>query len=357
MLDEKLLAIILNLFYCLNAARLRNNRGECTYRVNVWHPSEDAEQKIRNLDYHWNNYTTYLTNELLMMKVASLNQIQQCRNTSNTIEKDMLQFRLQNERQKNDQLQFLHDFQTLKTKLDVVSKQTNSVKQELGRLRGRRGLRRHHSKQSKQLTLLKDDEGLELRNVVGNLKAEWLLMRRNLDSVQLENSNVKFGQNGFQTYINQIRQILDEQQADIGRLLANQSRLSDLANRTIKQVKELKYNIDAQRDDRKLNNDTVDLAKTVDIALSKTYRLEKQLSDVTIENTLMKHLLLSLAKGENVTAKIEKQLEKSYRYGNSADVAKDDAKRLTIPRGNHLTYRLIILTPTLYLCITGDSYV
>ena len=173
----------------------------CTYDFQVWQPNADMVQHIHNLELKLANFSNYIDKELLKLKYESTNDLHRYFNWTTSLERSVMQLKI-------DQIQKLTDFVTIKeeSKLfyDKIAKLNTKVDDFILHFTERADekprVRRKHVRKDRMLanyTPQSDRPDIYLvgvlKNMVSDLKSEWILMKRDIFDLRGKNEEMNTG--------------------------------------------------------------------------------------------------------------------------------------------------------------------
>ncbi|ELT89174.1 hypothetical protein CAPTEDRAFT_194516 [Capitella teleta] len=147
--------------------------GGCVYSFQVWRPNQDVLDQLHHLDQKCSNTTSNLNHQIVLLKNQLLNEVVVGRNISQGLERQLMH-------QKMERLQL--DVMTKDLQLQIVQlkgeqrKIMNRVRSTGG---GGGGGGRFEEGELKGMME-------QLKNDVGDLKAEWVFIRRKIQDVHDE---------------------------------------------------------------------------------------------------------------------------------------------------------------------------
>ena len=174
----------------------------CTYDFQVWQPNADMVQHIHNLELKLANFSNYIDKELLKLKYDSTNDLHRYFNWTTSLERSVMQLKI-------NQIEKLTDLVTLKeeSKLfyDKITKINSKVDDFIlhftQHANEKPRIRRKHVRKDRMLanyTPQSDRPDIYLvgvlKNMVSDLKSEWILMKRDIFDLRGKNEEVNAGQ-------------------------------------------------------------------------------------------------------------------------------------------------------------------
>ena len=245
--------------------------GKCFYRFDVWKPDQDVTRRLDSIDGYKRNLTDHFNVVLLRFRNDMIQEIQSIKNTSHLIEKQLLEQKVKNAQlrihQQELQISFLHMKDSYSEVLSsFASKNTVNVidRKETG-AGGTHDL----------LTLLQSDNAA-IQNTIGDLKAEWLLIKREIQKLRNEDHRLKQALNTLSKRFTRVQTLVDGMQSDTllikrqqNDLMTESSALSWRAKKNQKENLEMKQ---YQTRIRKSNNPVQQQLKNVQTKESHPHR-------------------------------------------------------------------------------------
>lgn len=179
-------------------ADARRENLPCAYSFHVWNPGNDIIQKVKDVDNKVDNITGHVDREFLKMKVVVLQELKQCQNWTIHLEREISDLKMKSLRGRIIERDTSNTMTDVERDMVDLRKKVGHLKHNYQRLQ----------KNYQELTLSDDstkakhqmpthnNKFLEmLENAVRDLKAEWVVLKRDVIQLQMEQREVKLGQN------------------------------------------------------------------------------------------------------------------------------------------------------------------
>lgn len=179
-------------FHAARCERLSN--GNCQYAFNVWQPDADELQRMRILEVQYANFTNYVDKELLKYQLQRSNDLEIYRNWTIMYDRSLMDL-------KTEQLQKYVELQELRVKVGIYEIKLEEMKEtyenSLYRMSNHRSGRKKHVRKDRMLPTYgsqsdtpKEQLMENLKNMVSDLKAEWILLKREFIDMRGDNKNL-----------------------------------------------------------------------------------------------------------------------------------------------------------------------
>ena len=308
----------------------QDNSGGCVYSFQVWRPNQDMVNKMHDLTTKCENTSRFFEHELLSIKNDVLRELLNGKNLSHRVEKEMLQQKLEGVQTK----MALSDMRLKIEELKSHTKKLSDAQHKLQHIEKQMRSSGEFSKAKKKI-IREELSGINhvvghLKNSVGNLKAEWLLLKREVKDVQTENAQLKGVQNDLQTKTSHMKETVDILQADT-QLLKDQKSQFNLNGESFhhtshgESISKGKGNIDKQISNLKLINDR----------LSNEFRhLKRQNSKLKRQVVAIQVVLKNANQSEVSNVLMDNSISQLF-HTDRDDISSD---RKSHPKGKHVDF-------------------
>ena len=228
----------------LTRADSMDNSDRCVNNFQVWAPDQDILTKVHKLEDKCEKMSSYLDHQVMLITNRMLDELLQARNLTHGVEKDLLG-------QKLADVQL--NIAMKDVKMDIMDMRGENRKLweavERGPMRGSSGggggggRGRASNAHVQQISTEVNDMGLlvnQLKNGVGDLKAEWLLIKREVQDIKSESLQLKFGQNDMKADAEKLKDVMENIKTDTKSLKTQSDDLISMHDKLKKSVSELK---------------------------------------------------------------------------------------------------------------------
>lgn len=181
-------------FFLHSARSELYSNGNCQYAFNVWQPNADELQRMRILEVQYANFTNYVDKELLKYQLQRSNDLEIYRNWTIMYDRSLMDL-------KTEQLQKYVELQELRVKVGIYEIKLEEMKEtyenSLYRMSNHRSGRKKHVRKDRMLPTYgsqsdtpKEQLIENLKNMVSDLKAEWILLKREFIDMRGDNKNL-----------------------------------------------------------------------------------------------------------------------------------------------------------------------
>lgn len=281
---------------------------KCAYTFHIWHPETDVLQKMNDLSLKWTNISTYIDKEFLHLKNDALVELKQCQNWTSRLERDISSLKLQEVKGKIKQRDLNSGISHFQHQLEEMNKRITHIQRKFSKIS-----RRHNNQKQrvdervqKAMPLIdksdKNDASVAeiLQDSVGDMKAEWLLMKRDLIDLMDEMAGIKMKQDQFLKQTMKITQTVGNITEAIP---TNRTLLHIISN----EIRTVETNLGGLQEDltdikhRESNTarDILNIQNGFKEVLLQSENIKKKLDILTTENNYQRRLLLSAGKSSN----------------------------------------------------------
>lgn len=194
-----IIALISCILHVLNCEQYSNR--DCRYEFNVWQPDADEVQRMRTLEIQYANFSNYVNKELLHVQVQRATDLDVYRNWTIMYDKSLMEL-------KNEQLQKYVELQELRVKVGIYEMKLEEMKENIEytkyRSAAHRSGRKKHVRKDRMLPTYGSQSDTprqqlvdSLKNIVTDLKAEWILLKREFIEMRTDNKNLHRVQNSL----------------------------------------------------------------------------------------------------------------------------------------------------------------
>ncbi|GFO14788.1 angiopoietin-related protein 1 [Plakobranchus ocellatus] len=168
----------------------------CSSTFHVWQPGQDARQMIQKMHLKMDNLTSYTRAELLEMKAHISEELSRVHNWTYTVDRRLFQIQIDRMDDEMMQMKFSSSIAKTKMQLDRINRKISDLEHSLFNVESRMRTgsedkntvhlppadRQQQQQQHHQGVI--QDMGQMLRNSVSDLKAEWILLKREIESLK-----------------------------------------------------------------------------------------------------------------------------------------------------------------------------
>lgn len=193
-MKQHFIVIFFILTYPYSEARRENT--PCAYSFHVWNPGNDIVQKVKDVDNKVENITGHVDREFLKMKVAVLQELKQCQNWTFHLEREISDLKVKSLRGRIIERDTSNSMSDVERDMMDLRKKVSHLKHNYQRLQKnyQDWLKSNAAGKTEQITSSSDLLEV-LENAVRDLKAEWVVLKRDVIQLQMEQREVKLGQN------------------------------------------------------------------------------------------------------------------------------------------------------------------
>lgn len=174
-------------------------KRECQYEFNIWHPDDDELRRMRTLEVQYANFSNYVDKELLQVQLQRSTDLASYRNWTIMYEKSLTDI-------KTEQLQKYVELQDLRVKVGIYEMKLEEMKENFETSKYRTSNHRlgrkkqKHVRKDRMLSTSQSDVPRNalvdsLKDMVSDLKAEWILLKREVIEMRGDNEHLHKVQN------------------------------------------------------------------------------------------------------------------------------------------------------------------
>lgn len=229
----------------VTAAGGNRNRRDCRYEFKVWTPNEDEQRRLEHIELQFANVTNYVDKELARNQVQRLRDAADVRNWTSVYERALTEL-------KAEQLLKYTELQELKIKFGLFELSVERLKSE-NHLQNDRNHVKHYRKDrmvpnhSSQADTPRHHMLESLKQLVADLKAEWILLKRDFISMKNDNSEIRKEQGT----INDSAKDTERKQARFESILASVQSMSSKLSSNLSDMKQVLGNLNKDLTDIK----------------------------------------------------------------------------------------------------------
>lgn len=279
---------------------------QCTYDFQVWQPGADMVQQMHTLDVKFSNFSNYVDKELLKLKYESTNDLHRYFNWTTSLERSLMQLKI-------NQIEKLYDLITLKeeSKLfyDKISNINSKVDDFILHFTEEKP-RLHRKHVRKDRTLAKYTPQADrpdvylvgvLKNMVSDLKSEWILMKRDIFDLRAKNEEVKAGQVQISNKTYDLLAVVDQLQdkwINLKNTVLKNSNEIDSFMSNVESLKQDFYYIKGLQE--KLTDDVLTCQNDITTLQAKVINLLSDLEEQRTQTLEVKEDIATLRKGDTM---------------------------------------------------------
>lgn len=180
-----------------SSERYRDNLP-CAYSFHVWNPGNDIVQKVKDVNYKVENITGYIDRQFLKMKTSMMEELKQCHNWTINLERDINDMKFKTLKGRIIERDTSNSITDVERDILDLKKKVSHIKNNFQRMQ-----RNLHSSNMANIQrtepMSQSDKKLlnTLKNLVRDLKAEWVVLKRDVIDLQTEHMDMKSGQNFY----------------------------------------------------------------------------------------------------------------------------------------------------------------
>ncbi|XP_029658375.1 angiopoietin-related protein 7 [Octopus sinensis] len=146
------------------------NAGACTYNFEVWKPDENIIERIDKLEGGTGLMNATLTRDLLSLRLQVLAKVDELDNATALLQTKVKSLDTHHRTRHPQSMKYVPK----KSEIDSIWNSVGAVTNRLERI-------------TSQMKKIKNEDGIDnLRSVVGDLKAEWIVMKRELQNIRAD---------------------------------------------------------------------------------------------------------------------------------------------------------------------------
>jgi len=238
--------IFLGLVFVANSNR---SRRDCRYEFNVWTPNENEQRRLERIELQFDNATNYVDKQLARFQLLRAQDVSDFRNWTYLQERSLAEL-------KSDQLQKYTELQELKIKFGLFEMSVDRLRMSFENSLPHAPRDKSEAKNRKDRMVPNHDSQADtprhhmvetLKQLVADLKAEWILLKRDFITMKKDTSELRRHQTGVQDStkntdkkLNHFESTLINIQTASSKLVANMSNVLMEIGKTNKNLSELR---------------------------------------------------------------------------------------------------------------------
>ena len=283
------------------------DQGSCTYDFQVWQPNSDMLQRMHTLEVKFSNFSNYVDKELLKLKYESATDLHRYFNWTTSLERSLMQLKI-------NQIEKLSGIITMKEELEVFYDKITKINTKVDDFilhfsdQKPRNIRRKHVRKDRTIanyTPQADRPDIYLmgvlKNMVSDLKSEWILIKRDIFDLRSKNMEVKAGQGELN---NKTYDLL----AAVDQLQDKWITLKNSGLRNSNEIDSFKSNVESLKQDfyymkglqEQLSGDVLTVKNDVTTLQAKLIKLKKELKEQHTLNEELKKDIVAMRQDEVV---------------------------------------------------------
>ena len=198
------------IFFAIGVSNVEasDNSGGCVYSFEVWRPNQDILNQMQSIKSRCDNTSRYVSQELLVLKNDILKELLNGRNLTHKVEKEILEQKLEGVQNKIALQDMQFRLEEVKGISDKLNKAQTQFDQIVAKIQGE--LSEPVKDIIKRETAEVQDLVAQLKNSVGDLKAEWTLIKREVNDVKVENQAVGQMKSEYANHMSTVAAIQNE---------------------------------------------------------------------------------------------------------------------------------------------------
>ena len=179
------------------SAESSNNRGRCTYDFQVWQPNEEMLERVNSVEVKFSNFSNYVDKELLKLRYDSSKDFHRYFNWTTSLERSLMQLKINQIEKLSDKIAMKEELRRFYDKITKVDSKVDDFILHYADQKPR-NIRRKHVRKDRTLAnhapqADRPDSYLVsvLKNMVSDLKSEWILMKRDLFDIRTKSIEIQ----------------------------------------------------------------------------------------------------------------------------------------------------------------------
>lgn len=286
----------------LSDSEVRGNNLPCEYSFHVWYPDEDIRQKVKDVSYKVSNITGYIDREFLTMKATALEELKQCQNWTIHLERQITELKFKTLKGRIIERDTSNSITDVERDLLDLKKKVSHLKNNYQRMhRSFQALNSGHMRKAEPISHREINMLDLLKDTVRDLKAEWVVVKRDVIDLQTEHRSIKMGQNKYSNssfHISESIQLLtsklstlEVKNENLTNVLKSQSDKNDNLNGSIQELNDHNEEYTVTADN--IKNDLRNLEANVK-------SVDKDLGLLKDDNAYLKTLVIASLKSTEV---------------------------------------------------------
>ncbi|KAK6179936.1 hypothetical protein SNE40_012183 [Patella caerulea] len=266
---------------------------------------------MKELKFSYDNFTSYTSLQISQAENGVLQEMRKYQNWSANLEKEVLEMKVDTMKGKLEHNSLLTQVTNMRRQVDALGADLDELEMNYYNIRTR--IKEAIPPKYDGENYMGKDLAQLLKNTVGNLKAEWLLMKRELQQIRTDNTQLKNIQNVVKNDTTSLRQMIrsvtGEVQAMEGQVKS--SEISRLETRLTSIKNDFLRIKDSQND---LKHETSQFRNELTTVQGSIIRLQKDVHELQIDNTQMKEKMAVRVTARERTGREERQRGESLGH-------------------------------------------
>ena len=306
----------------------RYHANDCRYQFNVWEPNENMVMRMNELQVKYSNFSNYVDKELANYKLMWYHDLRRSQNWTYRLENLLMDLKVSHIQGMTKVKDIETQVSEFLTKLDNIETTVDDMKLKRS---APRAIRKKHIRNDRTLSQSDSPEAVPfsfLKNMVGDLKSEWIVMKRELIQLENEYRDLRKADDLLRNESKQVQAETDKVTNELTVLKLSQKRYSNDVSVIKTDVDRLKMDLGGVNDIAKsLRNNIGRAEKNVVDLQTSTAMMKKDVLNLQAENEFLKKQLLSNPKGSLV-------LEHGHSSTRTGEKSSEDHTSFSsIPRG------------------------
>ncbi|XP_064609118.1 fibrinogen C domain-containing protein 1-like [Liolophura sinensis] len=294
----------------VSTGRSRNGDGHCNYRFQVWQPGANVLETLKDLEFKCQNSSVHSTSQLLEVKSQLLSTFSSLQNETLRIQRDLSSQMFKVVDLQRKQNGFYSKLENMRNAVDSMEKRVTHVTRDLKGLNSK--VFTNSDSPSPPLILDHDitsttnNNNNDLMGVIktniGDLRAEWLLLKRQSQDMKSETMQLKYGQNGIKSDTSKLKDLINRVQSDTTRIKVNQKDITEMNGELKTMLENVKLDsIEIKDAQSEVRLDVVTMKEGWLKLKTKWFELEADLNLLRMENRHLRNVLMKLLEDGNST--------------------------------------------------------
>ncbi|KAK0070264.1 BpsFReDn11 [Biomphalaria pfeifferi] len=245
-----------------------SDTAHCSSTFHVWQPGQDAQQMIRDVYHKVDNLTAMTKFEIAEMKMRLVEESNRISNWTYSVDKRVFQIQMNEMDDELQQMKYSETTAKLHLQLEQMDRRVNDLERWMYNVRNKLRSSRSSNVGSSSVSGedsfmnlpqqqgISTDLGTMLKNSVGDLKAEWILLKRDVEAVKKESllcAECHKGRSNdtsqLSLALNQTRNETREVENKLYDVIEKQVRLEQKLNKLVGDSEHMKFQLEQQKMD------------------------------------------------------------------------------------------------------------
>ncbi|CAL1540611.1 unnamed protein product [Lymnaea stagnalis] len=351
-----------------NASRSHSS-PHCSSTFHVWQPGLEAQQMIRDVYNKMDNLTSYTKYEIAEMKAVLAQETSRINNWTFAVDKRVFQLQIDNLDVELVQAKNSEGTAKLQMQVEHVDRRVDDLERWMYNVRNKLRSSRSSNGGSSigddslgnipQQQGISPDVGAMLKNSVGDLKAEWILLKRDLESVKKEGLQLLDVQRELRNDTSTLRASLNTTRAETRELemkvyeyVDKQLKMEKKMERAIADTDHVKFQMEQHKMDIRQQEASISSLYTT------TSDLQKNISDIQAKLTGSlghRQPQLHVINPEDEISRERVHDDADVIVGGPPETDSKSAKVTSLPRDCHDVYTAGFTVSAVYQVLPENS--